>query len=333
MEKEIIKDQVRFVHLGRKDRLPENVIKKIQEIEQKSKKFTKYTFNLALDYGGLDEILRATKKIVADNIPVDQIDKKLFESYLDTHDQPYPYVDLFIRTSGEQRTSGLMPWQMEYAEYYFEHCHLPDFTPEKLRDAILDYSRRRRRFGANDAVEHFTFKPELAAKLEVKWWRLRKIPQGVTFADYTINHLKEQYGMSKELSGKAAKYMLEALADGDKSKWIKAGKNLHKFYKLLKEELKIAFEPKLVASLEVKLWQDLKDKDSMASIGNAETTAQELYAESYRLSLFQATKLAHLRVLANVEKNMAEKGMGEQHWVKAEDYLNKFYRALKDRVA
>ncbi len=333
VEKEAKKDQIRFVHIGRKDRLPKNVIQAITKLETTTKDYTSHLLNLALDYGGLDEILRATKKIVTDKIPVEKIDKKLFESYLDTGDQPYPYVDLFIRTSGEQRTSGLMPWQMEYAEYYFEHCHLPDFTPEKLKEAILDYSRRRRRFGANDAVEHFTFKPELAAKLEVKWWRLRKIPQGVSFTDYTINHLKEQYGMSKELSGKAAKYMLEALADGDKSKWGKAGKNLHKFYKLLKEELKIAFEPKLVASLEIKLWQDLKDKDSMNNIGNAESTAQELYAESYRLSLFQAAKLAHLRVLANVEKNMAEKGMGEHHWDKAEDYLNKFYVALKDRVA
>ena len=70
-----------------------------------------------------------------------------------------------------------MPWQNDYAEYYWEEGHLPDFTPEKLKAAILDYSRRRRRFGGNDAVEHFTFKPELAAKLEINWWRLRNIPQ------------------------------------------------------------------------------------------------------------------------------------------------------------
>jgi undecaprenyl diphosphate synthase len=66
---------------------------------------------------------------------------------LDTADQPYPYPDLIIRTSGEQRLSGFMSWQAAYAELYFEKAHFPDFTPERLRAAILDYSQRERRFG------------------------------------------------------------------------------------------------------------------------------------------------------------------------------------------
>ena len=86
-------------------------------------------------------------------------------------------------------------------------------------------------------------------------------------------------------------------------------------------------------SLEIKLWKDMKDAESIQGAGDVEETAKELYAEVYRISLFQAAKLAHLRVLAGIERNLAEKGLGEHHWDKAEDYLNKFYSALKERVA
>ena len=139
--------------------------------------------------------------------------------------------------------------------------------------------------------------------------------------------------MSKELAGKAAKYLLLAIVNKDKSKWKKSTQNLKNFYKLIKEELKLAFEPSIVASMEVKFWKDLRGRDKVEGAMEAENSARELYAEVYRISLFQATKLAHLRVLASVERNLAEAGMGEQHWVKAEDYLQKFFVALKERVA
>ncbi len=324
----------RFVHLGRKDRLPKDLIKEIAKLEEKTKNYTKHIFNLALDYGGQDEIVRATQKIVKDRVSSEDIDTKLFESYLDTHDQPYPYVDLFIRTSGEQRTSGLLPWQMAYAEYYFEQDHLPDFTPEKLKEAVLDYSRRRRRFGGNDAVEHFTFKPEVVAGLELAWWRLRKIPEGTRFRDYALKHLKEQFGLSKKLSYEAAKYLFAAAREENNGKnWDKALRSLKKFYRLIKKELKLAFEPSLVASLELKLIKETAGKNDLSLVSEAEDTARELYAEVYRISLFQAAKLAHLRVMAKVERNLAEAGFGEHHWKSAEDYLQKFYRALKERVA
>jgi hypothetical protein len=252
---------------------------------------------------------------------------------MDTAGQPYPNVDLYIRTSGEQRTSGFMMWQSDYAEFYWENDHFPDFSPEKLRAAILDYSRRRRRFGGNDAMEHFKFSPRLAAKLELSWWRLRKIPEGTRFTDYAIDHLKEQFGLSKELAREAAGLMTEALAHGNKSKWKEALIPLRKFYELIKEELKLAFEPSLAASLEIKLWRDLSDKENIREAADVEETAKELYAEVYRISLFQAAKAAHLRILAAIERNLAERGMGEVHWARAEDYLQKFYSALKERVA
>ncbi len=327
------KEGVQFYHLGRKDKLPHDLIKAIKEAEEETKDNKKYILNLALDYGGRDEILRAVRKIVSDKIPSEKIDEDLFASYLDTAGQPYPYPDLFIRTSGELRTSGYLPWQMVYTEFYFEESHLPDMTPEKLRTAILDYSRRRRRFGAKDRIAHFKFEPELTAKLELNWWRLKKIPEGTGFTDYTVNHIKEQFGLSKELAVKAATSLTQAVLQGEQNKWERAKGSLKKFYILIKDELKLAFEPSLAASLEVKLWQETSGKESIdASIG-VEDIARELYAEVYRISLFQAAKLAHLRVLATVERNLAERGLGEYHWDRAEDYLQKFYSALKERVA
>ena len=332
--KEAMKEGVRFVHLGRKDRLPSDLVDMINKTEEKSKNNTKHILNVALDYGGRDEILRTVRKIIRDGVSPEKVDEKLFSSYLDTKDQPYPYVDLFIRTSGEQRTSGLMPWQMEYAEYYFEADHLPDFTPEKLRDAILDYSRRRRRFGGNDAEQHLKFDPKVVAKLEIAWWRLRKIPQGTRFQDYALNHLREQFGLSKKLAKEAAKYLIVAFLEQDNGRnWEKAKTNLKKFYALLRDEVKLAFEPSIVASMQVKFWEDMAGKEQVKAASDAEETARELVAEVHRISLFQAAKAAHLLVLANIERNLAERGSGEKHWDKAQDYLERFYRALKERVA
>lgn len=333
-EKDFHKDKVAFRHLGRKDRLPADLQKDILRIENETKKYEKYhIFNVAVDYGGRDEIVRAVKKIVAEGVSEDEINEKVLENYLDTAGQPYPNPDLFIRTSGEQRTSGLLPWQMVYSEYYFEPEHLPDFTPEKLVGAILDFSRRRRRFGGNDAMEHFKFKPEMVAKLEVSWWRLKNIPEGVRIRDYAMKHLKEQFGLSKTLALDAAKLLVDAMVQEKASKFSEAKVKMKKFYKILKKELKLAFEPEIVGSLEVKMNKELAGKDTVESSFEAEKTARELYAEVYRISLFQAAKLAHLRILAGVERNLAERGMGDIHWARAENYLQKYYHALKERVA
>jgi len=317
-ERDFHKEKVALVHLGRKDRLPEDIKKELARIEKETAKYaSNHIFNIAVDYGGRDEIVRAVKKIVADKVPMGDIDEKTFEKYLDTYGQPYPNPDLFIRTSGEQRTSGLLPWQMAYSEFYFEPEHLPDFTPGKLKEAILDYSRRRRRFGGSDVVEHFSFDPKILARLELKWWRLSKVPYGVSFMNYAVEHIRRQYGLSKKLAKKAAKYTFEAVVFQEKEKWDKAKTSLKKFYALIKDEVKLAFEPEIVASLEIQIRKER---------GEVEETTKEHLAEVYRISLFQAAKAAHLRVLANVERN---KG----NWGKAEDYLEKYYHALKERVA
>ncbi len=327
------KEGVRFIHLGRKDRLPKDLLRLIEKVEKETSRNSKYVLNLALDYGGRDEILRAVRKIVEEKIPAEKIDEKLFSSYLDTKGQPYPEPDLVIRTSGEQRVSGLMIWQIAYSEFYFEEVHLPDFTPERLKAAILDFSRRRRRFGAKDKVKHFTFKPEVTAQLEIAWWRLKKIPEGTRFRDYVARHIKEQFNLSKSLAKEASFLMIQAILNGEEKKWEEAKKPLKKFYKLIKDEFKLALEPSLAASLQVKLWKELDGKDNVEEAIQVENIARELYSEVYRISFLQAANLARLMVLATIERNLAEKGFGEYHWEKAEDYLQKFYTALKERIA
>lgn len=327
------KDGVRFVHVGRKDRFPQKLVKFMEKVEEETKNNTKHVFNAALDYGGRDEIVRAAQKIIRDGVAPEKITEDLFASYLDTANQPYPYVDLFIRTSGEQRTSGFLSWQMAYAEYYWELDHLPDFTAEKLRNILIDYSRRRRRFGGNDIERHLKFRPEVSAKFELAWWRLKRIPEGTKFSEYAMEHIKEQYGLSKELAKEAGTLMTEAILKGEDSKWEAAKRPLKKFYRLIRDELKLAFEPSLAAFLEVKLWQEMNGKERVDEAVEVEETAREYYAEVYRISLLQAAKAAHLRVLAGIERNLAERGYGDHHWQKAEDYLQKFYSALKERVA
>ncbi len=330
--KEAEEDQVRLIHLGRKDRIPKFLLEKITYAEEKTKHYKKFVANLAIDYGGHDEIIRGVKKMIHDGVSEAEIDKKLFEKYLDTKNQPYPYVDLLIRTSGEQRTSGLLLWQMEYAEMYWEEGHFPDFSVEKLGNAIVDYSRRRRRFGGNDSMEHLKFKPQVIAKLEVNWWRLSHIPEGTKFKDYAMNHIKEQWGISKSLAKEAAVLMAQAFVEGEGKKWKKAQRTMKEFYDLIKSEAKLAFEPALAAKLQVNLWEKAQSQET-ANLTDLDITSRQLVSEVYRISDLQAAKAAHLMSLATLERSLAKTGYNDPHWQKAEDYLEKYYAALKDRVA
>lgn len=151
--KELLKDAKRYgvkmVHLGRKEKISSWLAKTTQKAEEETKRARKHVLNFCLDYGGQDEILRAVKKILKKKIDPRKLTKEIFEFYLDTGSQPYPYPDLIIRTSGEQRLSGFMSWQNTYSEFYFAPVYFPEFTPEKLKEAILDYNRRQRRFGGS----------------------------------------------------------------------------------------------------------------------------------------------------------------------------------------
>ncbi len=334
--KETKKDKIRLVHLGRKDRIPRPLARRIAILEEKTRGYKDHLFNLAFDYGGRDEILRAVKEVITDGVAADDLDEKLFASYLDTGDQPYPYVDLFIRTSGEQRTSGLLPWQMEYAEYYWELDHLPDFSPEKLRAAILDYSRRRRRFGANDKEKHLRFNPRAVANLELQWRHALALGEGERFRDLVVRYVKEHYGLSKELAKTAGLSLARALLHGEKEDWDKAERSLEGLYKILKKTLGLALEPRLVAGLEVSLWRKNGKAEETNQGLKLEEGLRELYAETFRFSDLQARKSAHLAALATAERDRAEKKSGEAakwHWERTRFYLERFYAALKDRVA
>ena len=138
-----IKNKVRVRHIGRKDRLPEDIVKSLNELEEKTKGFKEFNLQLCFDYGGKDEIVRAVNKILESGVK--EIKGDQFLEYLDTWEIPDP--ELIIRTSGEKRTSGLMPYQSGYAELYFEKKFFPDFTPEDLRKAIEEFDRRKRNFG------------------------------------------------------------------------------------------------------------------------------------------------------------------------------------------
>ncbi len=326
MEPDLHKEKVRLVHLGRKDRLPKDAIEHIARLEKETKKYgDEHVFNIALDYGGHDEIIRAVNKVIKRLRDEDiKIDAKSFEKYLDTADQAYPYVDLFIRTSGEQRTSGLLPWQLDYAEYYFVQDHLPDFSPEMLREAILDFSRRRRRFGANDAEEHLKFDPGLVADLEIRFRHQLSIGEKEKFRDLVIRYVKEHYGLSKALAKEAGVAMAKALVHGQEKDWDKAKVALEGLYGILQKTLKLAFEPEVIARIEIDLWNPPSHK-AMEGRGNEELW-REYLAEKFRFSTFQAAKSAHLAYLANVE-------VGKKNWEKAKWYMERFYQALKERVA
>ena len=144
---EALKDSVRIIHLGRKDRIPKSLLKKIESVEQKTRDNTKYILNIALDYGGRDEVLRAIKKLNDERITNDQLTEMAFDNYLDTAGQPYPNPDLIIRTSGEMRVSGLMIWQAAYAELYFLKKHFPELTEKDIDAALIEFTKRQRRFG------------------------------------------------------------------------------------------------------------------------------------------------------------------------------------------
>ena len=313
------KDGVRIIHLGRKDRLPKSLIARIADAEKQTYSNTKYVLNICLDYGGRDDMARAVNKYSQAHIEGREsrpMDEKVMMEYLDTHDQPYPYVDLAIRTSGEQRVSGLLLWQAAYAEMYWEIDHFPDFGPEKLKQAVLDYSRRRRRFGGNDIEEHLKFNPKVVADLEVRWRHQLAIGGDERLRDLAIRYVKEHYGLSKELAKEAGIGMAKALVYGKHKDWLKAKDALEGLYEIVQKTLKLAFEPKVIANFEINLWRQ----------GGTEANLRQLLAEKFRVSDLQASKTAHLAYLANTE-------LDNSNWEKAKWYLERFYQSLKERVA
>lgn len=135
--------------IGDKTKLDEDMQLRIKELEEQTKDNDGLHFQVALNYGSRDEILRAVNHILEDShqgkLKDSVITEDILESYLDTKGIPDP--DLLIRTSGEKRLSNFLCWQLAYTEFYFCDVHWPDFSKEELEKAVIAYNSRERRFG------------------------------------------------------------------------------------------------------------------------------------------------------------------------------------------
>ena len=144
-----IKNELCVVFSGRRDNLRSDVLESIIKLEEATKDFKRGTFNICLNYGGRDEIVHMTKKIVQDILNKKIMEKDITEELLSTYMyQNLPDLDFVIRTSGEMRISNFMLWQSSYAEYYFPETLFPDFNEEEFDKAIIEYQSRNRRYGA-----------------------------------------------------------------------------------------------------------------------------------------------------------------------------------------
>ena len=150
--KRLEKRGVRFKVIGRADMLPQSLREKLALLEERTSRFNKRYLNLAIAYGGRNEIVDAAKKIAEEvarkNISLGDVDEELFEQYLYTGGLPHPNPDLVIRTSGEVRISNFLLWQIAYSELFFLDVYWPEFRRIDLLRAIRAYQKRQRRFGA-----------------------------------------------------------------------------------------------------------------------------------------------------------------------------------------
>ena len=144
-------ENIRVKILGDITALSQGMQKSIINCMERTKNNTGVTFNIALNYGGRDEIVKAVKtiaqKVKKGDTAIEDIDEKFISDNLYTVGQPDP--DLVIRTSGEKRLSNFLPWQVVYSEFLFINKNWPDFTEEDLDNAIVEYQKRTRKFGAN----------------------------------------------------------------------------------------------------------------------------------------------------------------------------------------
>ena len=143
------KNEVRVNAIGNIESLPENAQNTLQEVINKTTNNQRIVLTLALSYGAREEIVNTikniSKKVVNNELNIEEIDEKIINNHLYTFN--LPDVDLMIRTSGEQRISNFLLWQMAYAELYFTNILWPDFRKEHFYDAIIEYQNRERRFG------------------------------------------------------------------------------------------------------------------------------------------------------------------------------------------
>lgn len=137
------KENIKVVFSGRRDNLRNDVLDAMDKLTDATKNNTLGILNICLNYGGRAEIVDAVNKLLKENIT--NVDEATFTKYLYND---LPDIDLMIRTSGEVRISNFMLWQLSYAELYFPKCYFPDFNELEYDKAILEYTKRDRRFGS-----------------------------------------------------------------------------------------------------------------------------------------------------------------------------------------
>ena len=145
LKPDFLRDGYRFHHTGDRSLLEQDLLDIIDEMEKDTAKGTTGTINIALAYGGRNDIVNAAKRIVREKVKPEDITEESFKNYLTTGEMPD--VDLLVRTSGEQRISGFMLYNMAYAELYFVKKHWPAFVGSDLDDCICEFQGRHRRFG------------------------------------------------------------------------------------------------------------------------------------------------------------------------------------------
>ena len=142
-------NNVRVRMIGERSRFDDDIIEGINRLEEETKENTQMTFTIAVNYGSRDEITRAVRHMLRDcqagTLSPEQVSEETISGYLDTKEIPDP--DLLIRTSGEERLSNFLLWQLAYSEFYFTDVLWPDFNKEELEKAIEKYNSRDRRFG------------------------------------------------------------------------------------------------------------------------------------------------------------------------------------------
>jgi len=147
---ELKKNKIRFVVSGEPGKLPLFLQRQIEKAVAETEGNSRLILNLALNYGGRQDILQAARaialKVKREALQIDEIDQELFAAHLYTRELPDP--DLLIRTAGDKRISNFFLWQISYSELYFTPRFWPDFRKEDLLQAVLDYQKRERRFGA-----------------------------------------------------------------------------------------------------------------------------------------------------------------------------------------
>jgi undecaprenyl diphosphate synthase len=144
--KTLLKNNIRFHVIGQVDRLSADIRDELQLAEARTRSNTGMVFNIALSYGGRAEIVDAARRAIREGLDPDTLDEPRFASLLYTAGQPDP--DLLIRTSGELRVSNFLLWQIAYAEIWVTEALWPDFRARHLLDAVVDYQKRDRRYGA-----------------------------------------------------------------------------------------------------------------------------------------------------------------------------------------